>query len=614
MSIRRAVKEGYKENSWVYRSIFLKSKAAGAVAWSIVDGEGTKLPDHRLTTLINRPNPFVSKQELFELITSWLELSGNSYLKRADSNGLTQELWPVSPDRLRPVPTTDVEKWVEGYNLDNKKRPGGGPEITYQPEEVIHHKYLNPANPIIGIGPLEVLSKTVDVDNEQRNFNMRTTQNRGVVDGVFMFKRKFSSLSESDAVSDRINEKFGGKRSFGVLGNEASYQRVALTPAEMDFIQSRRSNREEIFICFGVPPVYAGVMEAATFNNYRTSELTFWFGTMLFLLDDLRDTLNFAFAEELRPGERFAYDISNIQAIREAMLDRTEVAQQLYDMGVPFDQLNRVFELGFEEFPGWGDPNPRRARETVTTPTEERESNSVKTEKRQQSKPIEFRISGEALRDAIEENANDNQGVIADLFQTQQDAVFEALNNNIDTDVRAVLDNSVDLFMDRLNTFYVQTGVMFGQQTEVETRQSVEELTAEIENYLDEERVLLNEVANINATTAEKIVNQVRSALESGANISTLQQAIIDTGILSEVRALGLARTISANAANLGQLRSAALNGANEKTWITAASDVRETHQDLDQVTISLNDTFNVGGTRAEYPAANNLPPAERMN
>jgi len=170
-SLKKAVQEGYKSNSWVYRSIYLKSKAAGSVAWYVANEDGEKIENHHITKLLENPNPYISRQDMFELLVSWLELAGNGYLKKAKTGQRTQELWPISPDRLHPIPTADVEKWMEGYALDKKKTK------EFDPEEIIQFKYFDPANPLIGISPLEVVSKTVDVDNDQRDFNKSTSQN-----------------------------------------------------------------------------------------------------------------------------------------------------------------------------------------------------------------------------------------------------------------------------------------------------------------------------------------------------------------------------------------------------------------------------------------------------
>jgi len=603
-SIKSAVKEGYKKNTWVYRSVYLKSKAAGSVPWCVVDSNGKKLDNHHLTNLLEFPNPFISKQDVFELIVSWLELSGNAYLLKSKAGKETTELWPVSPDRLHPIPTKDPMKWMEGYALDKSKT------VTYQQEDIIHYKYFNPANPLLGIAPLEAAAKAVDVDNSQVDFNKSTSQNRGIIDGVFTFDRAFNDQSETDAISDKLNERHRNKRTFGVLGSNAKYIRTALTPAEMDFINSRKSNREEIFIAFGVPPVYAGVMDGATMNNYKTSELVFWFGTMLFLLDDIKDTLNFALREELKQGEKISYDVSSVPAIREALLAKAKTGKILYEMGVPFSQINKVFNFGFEEYEGWDESNPGSSSDSSVPAND----SAVRS-----SEPVKKKIILETRADfdpaeQIEDQVKQNTPKFVDILKTQQESVFDTLSAKDWTEgnIESAISKTESLFSDIISETYIKTAQLFSTQFAIEKRAAMP--TDEIANYLKQEAVILFEISNINSTTVDKLIAQVESALESGAPVNELQQAIIDTGIFDPKRALMLSRTITGTAANLGQVLGAAQSGATEKTWETASSEVRDSHKKMNGKTIPIDESFIVGGKKAMFPLDNQLPPAERVN
>ena len=104
---------------------------------------------------ILRPNNSISRQDTFELLISWLELAGNSYLNTVKSGNKTVELWPVSPDRLKPVLSKKLSDWIAGYALDQETT------TTFKPDEILHFKYFNPASPYIGIGPLQAVCKTV---------------------------------------------------------------------------------------------------------------------------------------------------------------------------------------------------------------------------------------------------------------------------------------------------------------------------------------------------------------------------------------------------------------------------------------------------------------------
>lgn len=349
-TIAKATKEGYQSNGVVYRIVSLITRAAASVPWGVVGEDGEIEEKHSLTQLFEHPNPHVTRQDLFELLVSWQELTGNAYLNKVKAGGRTAELWPISPDRIAPIPAKEVDQWVKGYTLDKSKN------ISFEPDEIIQLRLFNPANPLIGISPLEAIGKTVDVDNDQEDFNKAAMQNRGVIDGVMSFKREFTSQDQADAISEKLNEKYkgpGNARRMGVVGSEAKYTRTAMTPAEMDFINSRMFNREQICIAFGVPVIYLGGLQGTTFANFRESEIIFWVSTVIPLLDNMADAFTHSFRDELQPGQKIAYDISKVPAMRRALYDRANTARLLFNMGVPFEEVNRIFSFGVNEFEGW---------------------------------------------------------------------------------------------------------------------------------------------------------------------------------------------------------------------------------------------------------------------
>ncbi len=162
---------------------------------------------------------------------------------------------------------------------------------------------------------------------------------------------------------------------------------------------------------------------------------------------------------------------------------------------------------------------------------------------------------------------------------------------------------------------YLTDGTSFGYDIVNELqRQADDPLTKAIGEYLDEEKVVLTEVGHIAATTSELIVQHVTEGLKEGWSPSDIQQALLDSGVFGEPRALMLSRTITGNAANLGQWIGASQTGATHKSWLNSGFEVRETHVAVNNVTIPIDETFEVGGHSARYPLDNNLPPEERIN
>ena len=598
-TLQKAVAEGYKINGWVYRSVFLIAKAISQVGWYVINDDGEPLPKHYLSDLLNKPNPNISRQDMFELVTSWLELAGNSYLKKVKVGSRTAELWPISPDRLAPIPSKQIDEWIKGYALDQKRT------VEFEPEEIIHHKFFNPANPLIGIAPLQAAAKTVDVDNGQQDWNKAAMQNRGVVDGVMAFDRNFDTQDQVDKISERLNESAAGPknaRKIKVVGSNAKYTRMGLTAVEMDFGESRKFNRDEIFIIFGIPPAYGGSQEASTYNNYLVSELIFWFQTAIPLLDDLKDTFNLSFRDELKDNEHIGYDLSMIPALKRAMVEWTEISKNLFEMGVPFDQINRIFEYGFQEFDGW---DKSHVKNTAAVPVEKRE----KTENKYTL--LNKRSAASDKKEIAKLAEGPVKDIIFNLLDKQKDEVFKNLS---ESNIKKVIAASVSSWEEEFQKIYLDVGVRFGADIVVEKRGIEEDTAAEMEKYLENEKIILTEISEINETTVDKLLLQVAEGTKEGYAIGQIQQAIIDTGIFSPERALLIGRTEVGTAANLGQLVSATVSGATHKTWSTATFEVRDSHKKMNGVKVKIDENFNVGGEKARYPLDNNLSPAEKCN
>ena len=634
-TISKAVKEGYKANGWVYRAVNLTAKSGSSVPWGVVNIENEFLPDHHLTKLMQRPNPRISRQKLFELWISWLELGGNGMGLKTKAGGKTVELWPVSPDRIHPVASKDISEWIAGYSLDTDIT------VKWLPEEILHFLYMDPANPLIGIGPLQAAGATVDVDTDQKAWNKAAMQNQGVLSGIFAFKREFDSQKDADDIAESINARYSGSsnaRSIGVVGSEAKYYRTGATAQELDFGESRKGNRDEIFIIFGIPIQYAGATEASTYNNYQTSELIFWFQKIIPLLDNLKDTMNMSFGDELAEGETITYFLDDIDAIRRAMFERARTAKLLFSMGVPFNRLNKVFRLNIEEYEGWDKsyPSSSQAGDTGT----DAGTNAVRAMGaiEDASASIES-IRGQALittdgprlaiRDlkqealAREEWAIQHVPDIQDLLSEQNKIINTALEDAAKADGTVGMIDPETLLADTWSDDWAPVydsiskgyAVIAADQVAVSTRADGFDALDEI---LEQEKIILTELSLIEKSTVEAILVQVRGAIAEGLTVNELQQSIMDAGIFEPARALRLSRTITGTAGSVGQLFGAGEVGATHKKWLDSGFEVRPEHVERNnESAVKIDELFSpkFGAlTGPRYPLDQNMPAADRIN
>jgi HK97 family phage portal protein len=625
--VGKAVREGYQANGWVYRAITIIMQNASQVPFVVMDEENTIQWDHPLTLLLAHPNPHWTRQQLMETLVSWLMLSGNAYLKQVIVANRTVELWPISPDRIAPIPSADSTVFVEGYyTIHDGGREVRDPDFT--PENTIHMKLIDPANPYKGISPLGAAARSIDLDNEQQDWNTATMQNRGIPEGVFTFKQALTQ-PQHQGILDRIKERFSGKanaRAPMVIGGDAAYTRLSLSPAEMDYLSSRQFNREEIFSIFGVPTQLSGSMESSTYNNFATAQRILWELTVLPLLDNICDALNHALYEELRGDGRLtiAPDLSGVSALRDGEGEKANVAHTYYKMGVPVSVLNERFELGLGEYPGWD--SVKTPSSPSTSPKEDDADESGVRGLLWQPWPLntaEFRSiqSDVKVRDKLAEGPATDK--LYEHLQGTQAAVNAALEAGTDP-VQAVKARSKALLAVLTEVYllavtaYVKMVTKSGTSADVtpEVRAEYSKvLMKAIINELAAESIILHDRSLIDQTTADKIVTQVAYGLQSQRTIAQIQLAIADTGAFSAERSLRIARTATGTAMSVGQLEAGRTSGATHKTWNTSHHETRDWHTKREGETVPINGKFSAyKGVGPRYPCDPAIDAADRIN
>ena len=218
------------------------------------------LPEtHPLARLLACPNPWLTPWELWYLTTLYLELTGNCYWHVAPRRGTAEpgELWVVPSPWVRVLP--DPAAFVAGYEVTP---PGGSPTV-FAADEIVHLKYPNPLDPYTGLSPLQANALTVDANVELQRSRFQTFQ-VGQRPGIVL--RTDQTLTEPTVrrLEEKLQSRFAGRENWHrplVLEQGLSASPWTLTPAEMDYLNSSRLTRDEIFAVYRVPAPVAGIVE-----------------------------------------------------------------------------------------------------------------------------------------------------------------------------------------------------------------------------------------------------------------------------------------------------------------------------------------------------------------
>lgn len=620
-TVSKAVAEGYKATSWVYRAVSIIATNASSVPWVVFGKDNQAIWEHPISKLLDKPNPFFTRQQLIELIVDWLALAGNGYLKIVTgSRGDPQELWPVSPDRIAPRPSSDPAKFIDGYEvLDSKGVRRLSSEYT--PENTAHFKLMNPANPYAGISPLMAAARAADLDNAQQEWNVSVMQNRAVPEGLFTFKRDLDETLFS-AIVRRLKERMSGTakaRDPMVVGSEATYTRLGLSPVELDYLESRKFSRDEMYIVYGIPPQLGGAMEASTYNNFAASMRIFWETTLIpTYLDKIKDGLNAALSKHLQPGQYICYDLSTIAAMRDNDAEKAGTAKLYVDMGVPFAQINEKYELGFEPWEGWDRPTPKQSAPAADP-----------TAKRWKLRTLEQRGIDAEIKARDDYAEGPLTKAVAALLEKDRMAVFAALESGAEPAEAAKLNRKA--WQQVLQTAYMDVATDAAARLLDAPRsarggheiradfQVPPEVEQAVNDTLQQESTILRELSLIEASTVRTIIEQVVFATQADPSnvlpVSAIQQALTDTGVFSPVRALRIARTVSGAAMGIGQMTAGQMAGATHKTWHIAGANTRDAHVHRSGETVTMAKRFSaqVGMVGPRFPCDPDVAAADRI-
>ncbi len=310
-STEKAITDGYKASIWVYRPICTLADAVSSVSWFVSrkasDDTWERVDGHPLEALLEEPNPYMSRRELFERMVQHLCLAGNAVLLKVGTRSQTREIWPLDVRWVKPVPNR-VE-WIEAYEYED-----GSTKRRFPAGDVIHVMLPDPATPYWGMSPLKAASKAVDTDVEAANWNMLTLQSRLSAEGLLTFEQAMTR-DQHDEIRQRIRERItgaGGDRLL-VVGGSAKFTPMSSTAKDQEVTSQRELNREDLCLALGVPPILYGIGDP-TYSNMQVAQRALWQQTVVPMLERFAGALQRALMPN-EPNLWLRYDLTTVEAL-----------------------------------------------------------------------------------------------------------------------------------------------------------------------------------------------------------------------------------------------------------------------------------------------------------
>ena len=213
-----------------------------------------EVTEHPFLALMQNVNDFMNQFDLLEHLFLSQDITGNAYwiILRQSPLNVPSEIWPMQPQFIKPIPSKD--KFIERYEYAISSTE----KHLIEPEDMIHFKYINLKDAILGLGPLQACIVAADLGISMNEYETGLFQNRAIPDWAMVMPPEtgkpnpdMATRIEKEWAKKYRGTKKGGKLAF--LYGGADLKQISLSPKEMSFLQGRKASKEEVAAIFGVP-------------------------------------------------------------------------------------------------------------------------------------------------------------------------------------------------------------------------------------------------------------------------------------------------------------------------------------------------------------------------
>ena len=325
------------------------NKVANAVArltlnvWDTTPATGKVIDtSSEFAKLLARPNSIMSPYAFYRWTAATRETYGEAFwLKVRDSSGKVVQLLPMHPSR------TAVKRDEDGnvfYVFTIGVASAG--LLTAPAEDVVPFLAYNPDDLMRGLSPLEPLRTTLLNEDAARRATSSWWK-RGARPSFMLSTDNKLSEPAINRLRGQVNSQHAGADNMGgtmVLEEGLKPVVTQLSAEEMQYIETRKLNVQEVCMVYDIPPPVVHILDHATFSNITEQMRSMYRDSMAPRLEDYESVIDFFLRPEFGEDRvaKFALD----EVLRGDFETRATSVSTLIERGVMKPSEARVlFDL-----------------------------------------------------------------------------------------------------------------------------------------------------------------------------------------------------------------------------------------------------------------------------
>jgi phage portal protein BeeE len=355
----------YQQVVWVYRAINALAEQVANVPFLFSAGDRGRenlITSGPLPAFYDHPHPHINRFQYWELRIIWLMLRGEC-MRIPIYQDLPPRTTHHATRKLRKVLILDPAQFhhiIQDHELVGWRytgSPTGTPleSQIFLPEEVWFEKLPNPFSFWRGMPPLQAADLATKTDFASAAFMHGIIENNADTGLIVRTDQQLTDPQREQIKATITNRKrrAGAADRPILLWGVNEIVKPTLSSADLQFLENRKFTRSEICAAFGVPEEIVTTTDHNKYDVMSGARLNFIENRVAPLCRRL-EAQEEATVKALDPRAVGWFDLEALPIMQEALRKRLLAAKVGFDMGIPFNHLNRVFDLGFPPLP-WGD-------------------------------------------------------------------------------------------------------------------------------------------------------------------------------------------------------------------------------------------------------------------
>ncbi len=358
----------YKYQSWVYAAVHAIASNLRRLTPYLynVSDENKQIREHDLLRLWQKPNEYMNGSEFMEAIILNLLLpttrtpGGQCFLLPGNAElGNFSFFKGNIPDSLFPF--SDAYVYADTVAGKLKRWELRLPESTpvyFELDQVVRLKLFNPYNWLQGLSPYSAAMLAVEGDAKATALSNRFADNNANVGGMLSTEKTLTK-EQADDLTKRWNAKYAGIDKAGrtaVLYGGLKFEQTSKSLVDMQFIEQKKMNREEILAVYGVPKFVVSLYEDINYATSVAAKKSFWENTLIPYLDVVADGLNSDWIRNIdRRNTHIYFDLSRVSALKDDYTSKIANAKAMIQDGVPLAEAYRLNDIPIEVKMPWMD-------------------------------------------------------------------------------------------------------------------------------------------------------------------------------------------------------------------------------------------------------------------